>query len=294
MKLEEGKNYLFRVSKTTWFEGEEYLVLSGPSGVRFMMLADRYKSYNIDIGSEITCRIDKINCKGEVFLEPQHPYYKEGSVYQFEIIGNDIRIDRVGNKHNVFIVVDWNNNEVSVPESLLEGSTSKVGMKVDLKVERISKGRILFTGMVEAKRSEKEEGLTIYDFRVIEEVKGLDGRLYYLVSDADLTKYTVPSEYYRHYGIVPGIEFKGRFIKYKAGEEVRIEPINPFFNPGDIYPFIVEDIVELTTGRGVITLVSDSHGHTHKVDGDLGLKKGDPVNLIVERIRKGWPLLRQL
>lgn len=30
------------------------------------------------------CRVDKINCKGEVFLEPHNPYYTEGESFPFD------------------------------------------------------------------------------------------------------------------------------------------------------------------------------------------------------------------
>lgn len=291
MKLEEGKKYQFRVVKTIEFEEKEFFLLEGKDSRRYLMPAERYRNYHIGPGKSIICRVDKINCKGEVFLEPDHPYYMEKRPYLFRVSGYDTRIDRSGKIHNVVLVNDVDENEISVPEEILSNSRPVKGESVELVIGRIAKGKIEFEGMPEIDHGEREEDELLVDFSITEEMKGMDGRNYFLVEQGG-SVYTIPVDYYSHYGLKQGSAFKGRFIRYKAGAEVRIEPVNPFFIQGEVYKFTVREVVEVGDAKNLITVVTDNCGFSHNIDCDLGKEAGDSVMMRVERIRKGWPLLK--
>jgi hypothetical protein len=46
-----------------------------------------YKNYIIKLGEYYKFHIDKINCKGQIFLEPMHPEYRIGESYEFRVKG---------------------------------------------------------------------------------------------------------------------------------------------------------------------------------------------------------------
>jgi len=85
--LKQGDLQLFKViRKITIPTNNEYFVLQDLKGSKHLLPFELYENYDIKINSNIKCKIDKINCIGRVFLEPQHIYYKENEYYKFEYI----------------------------------------------------------------------------------------------------------------------------------------------------------------------------------------------------------------
>ena len=86
MKIEQNKAYTFLVKKEISIPGlGKQFVMGAPDGTKHLMPSKPYKKYPVKVGQEISCFIDKINCVGKIFLEPEHPYYKRGEVYEFDI-----------------------------------------------------------------------------------------------------------------------------------------------------------------------------------------------------------------
>jgi hypothetical protein len=85
-KLEEGNSYLFKVyGMVTLQDDRVYLILEDPYSIRHLLPSWYFNRYGIQQGQTITCIVDKINCTGRVYLEPEHPYYTIGSVYEFQL-----------------------------------------------------------------------------------------------------------------------------------------------------------------------------------------------------------------
>jgi hypothetical protein len=145
VKLSEGSEYEFYVEKETISpEGRNHYVLTGPDNKKYLIPVRYYSYYKIKPGRTIICRIDRINCMGRIFLEPRNPLYAEGKKYSFFIIGDKTVTDRKGRSTRVIYVSDRQRNIIEVypgtgnffPE---EGTT------VEIRIERISKGRIYLT-----------------------------------------------------------------------------------------------------------------------------------------------------
>lgn len=125
-KLTEGEAYAFRFVKlVNLSDGEDYMVLEDPFEIRHMITYSFYRKYNLQPGTEIICRVDKINCTGRVFLEPEHPHYKIGTRCDCELL----RIEKSQNDEKSFclIVQDIFGNEVimevsdEIKDNLLNG-----------------------------------------------------------------------------------------------------------------------------------------------------------------------------
>jgi hypothetical protein len=86
-ELAEGNWYQFRVHNLIQLQDDAwYYVLQDINGLKHFLPAANYQVYGIKPGDEISCKIDKINCTGRIYLEPRHPRYTEGEVYDFETV----------------------------------------------------------------------------------------------------------------------------------------------------------------------------------------------------------------
>lgn len=108
-KFSEGEWHPFRVLKTLIIPGEdEYLLVESRGGNRLLIPNKHYHNYNIAASTTIQCRIDRINCSGRVFLEPEHPFYKPGNSYSFTIIERTEAKDRKGRSITGYVLKgDW-------------------------------------------------------------------------------------------------------------------------------------------------------------------------------------------
>jgi len=86
-KLNIGENYPFTVIKHLpdpiaggWF------VLADPYGCKHLLTDEYYLNYGFEPGKSVICTVDKVNCKGKIFLEPEHPIYKPGDIAEFTFV----------------------------------------------------------------------------------------------------------------------------------------------------------------------------------------------------------------
>lgn len=86
--VEPGKQYLFKVGKTVVLgDGHRYFILKDPYGEKHYLECRHYEPWGIQQGQEIICWVDRWSTKGFYFLEPLHPVYKRGEVYDFPVSG---------------------------------------------------------------------------------------------------------------------------------------------------------------------------------------------------------------
>lgn len=112
-KLIEGETYPFQFIRIVPLsDNMNYMLMEDPYGIRHLVPYDYYDQYNLQTGSTVNCRIDKINCTGRVFLEPEHPFYQTGSTFYFEIV----RFQEADKRNSlpVYIVKDAFGNEIFV------------------------------------------------------------------------------------------------------------------------------------------------------------------------------------
>lgn len=84
--LSEGEYYIFKyLNCITMDDNNKYMVFEDEFGTKYFIEYEPYRNYSLKILSEIKCFVDKINCTGRVFLEPEHPLYVAGESYFFTI-----------------------------------------------------------------------------------------------------------------------------------------------------------------------------------------------------------------
>jgi hypothetical protein len=86
--FKEGQRFSFVITNKLVLPGtdEANLILLGPDRKKYLLAEQYYENYHLKIGQTIVCTIDKINCSGKIFLEPDHPYYKIGERYDFLVL----------------------------------------------------------------------------------------------------------------------------------------------------------------------------------------------------------------
>jgi hypothetical protein len=137
IKLAEGMWYPFRIHNHMQLQdGLWYYVLEDINGLKHFMPAGYYSNYSLKAGDKISCRIDRINCTGRIFLEPKHPLYKEGESYSFELLSYS-KADNL----TVFFVKDFYGNSIEVQQCGISESVSEAKKKVKCKVLSIKKGK---------------------------------------------------------------------------------------------------------------------------------------------------------
>jgi hypothetical protein len=286
--LREGLEYYFRIDKELVTpDNKRHFVLISPDKRKLLLPADFYYHYNFTVGKRIRCRVDRISCKGEIYLEPRNPHYREGKSYFFVVEGIETRTDNTGNEIKVFIVTDRYGRKIAVPS----GSTvSKPGKRVRLVIERISKGKLhlapnFMSGHIITLNPDQK-----YEFFVERITKGLDNEDYFVIRDPYGNSHLLMRRYYEYYGLKEGESFTGKVVRYRETGQKIIEPENPFYSVGDELEMKIA-----STGRNVIngtfTLnLKDRFGHSHCIETDK-IPAGKNVKCRVEMIKKGRLIL---
>ena len=289
-ELTEGQEYEFEVVKLLEIDhGESSYILKGPGNRKFLLPAERYAKYGIESGRSLICRVDKINCKGEVFLEPKNPWYRENYRYRFRIVEYRTMTGSALRKGKVMMVRSIADDliPVSVPAGTeLPGS----GEEIDLLVMRISKGRLHLALDRGKSGSDHLETDVDYEFEVTGSETDLDGEEYYIITDQLGVSHAIKKRYYEYYGLKEGIKFRGRVVRYRDDGSKLIEPENPFYSVGQS---IEIDIVRQERNRAdgsYYIAGTDRFGQAHEMRLRNGIK-GDRLTARVVMIRKGKPLL---
>lgn len=288
--LDEGKVYKFTIEKEIVTpDNRKCWVLTAPDKTKYLLPSAPYSGYGFKTGLEITCRIDRINCKGEIFLEPKHPFYVEGKRYDFPVVRSERCIDDSGNDITVIIVRDIYGNEI--PAIFSEDDTILIpGSVVSLVVERVYKGRPVFNRMNAGKKFGLLKYGKSYDFNVERISKGINGEEYYILTDPFGNNHTIPKKYYEHYGIKTGTLIKCRIIKYSRTSGWKIEPHNPFYEKGSVIKMELVSSSPGPDGNSFTLSLKDKHGFFHYVITEK-LPDAASVRCRVKGIKKGRPEL---
>jgi len=298
-KFTEGEKHRFTITGFTEIPGtdESYYILKNPFGGKHLLKANPYKHYHLKTGQTINCKIDKINCSGKIFLEPENPKYKEGEVYAFDLVKIIDHINSVGKKEKAAIVKDilGLENTCSLPENYMVDKKNK---KIKCKVLRIKKGQ-LFLSVPELKKIVKQPEIgKKYLFTIIN-IKPLEKNIdYYILKDEFDNLYSLKKDMYQHYGFKIGQEVECVVTKFNTDSHLKIEPVHPFYKIGKTYSFNYLRTEKDTNPMGkeeYVIIVEDIYGIETKVRStkSLFVQKQNPayIKCKVDGIRKGKAIL---
>ncbi len=234
IKIEEGKTYLFKIAGSVVSpDGQDYFILIDLNNIKHLLGKKYYSKYKFEIGQTINCRIDKINCNGKIYLEPEHPYYKQGNKYEFFFQKTKKILNSAGEKEKIALLTDVFNNKIEMPFEDLHHEL-KPGEKLKYKVKKIKKG-IIYISVTD---KDDYSGLKVnekYSFK-ISHTKTYAGKYdYFVLIDPNGCKYKIRKKFYDKYNLEPGKTVVCRLIK--DGKRKYLEPMHPFYIIGEEYDF---------------------------------------------------------
>lgn len=289
IKLEEGIIYPFEItSKIDLPDGNEYFVLKDPNNVKHLLLTRYYKKFNFKLGQTILCRIDKINCNGKIYLEPEHPHYKLGHTYEFPFQSIEDYKDNIGSLYQFAIFTDIFDNEIKLPVDVLPKKISP-GLPLKFSVSRIKKGRVyLSTNGGKEEYSHFEIGKYYY-FKIIQFRLYPGNRSFYILKGENRLTYKLRSKFFEKYDFKIGQSIQCRLIREK--KESYLEPKHPYYTIGKEYTFDIigdEYIIDYPKGKIDAYLLKNDFGkpvHIPKKNVE-GKVKNRKINCKVTDIRK--------
>ncbi len=136
--LKTGDVYKFWIIKKIKFpDGVDYFVMRDPYGEKHLLPARYYRHYNIQTKSYYNCRIDKINCQGRLFFEPEHPFFELGNTYLFYFKKIAVLISKNRNLTQYFLMKSGNGESAYLLYNpLLKPQKGKFEMYKVIKVKK--------------------------------------------------------------------------------------------------------------------------------------------------------------
>jgi len=293
-RLVEGSYHNFEILKTVELVADEpYFILKDPFGYKLMMPAAFYLRYGFKNGDIITCRIDRVNCNGRMFIEPMHPVYQEEEIYNFNIVNRFSRSGLTGKPEFCFRVEDvlgyrW---DVVVGKKKFNQYKDRT---LDCRLERVKKG-ILFLHPVigEPHLYELQKG-SEYNLKVAGEIAVPETKNHFWVLEHPNSElYPLNKKHYSHYGIKSGTLLKCRVTGFTLDGYYNLEPENPWYKLGQVYEFNTLEINRLTYLNGTVEhvlVLDDPFNEPFKmfIEEDVvnRVKSEKRVKCVVQNIRK--------
>jgi hypothetical protein len=141
--LETGNMYDLEIVRIIKIHGTGRFYLGRDvNGLKHLIAVEYYHYYGIKKGDTIRCRLDRVNCQGRFFFEPDHPVYKRGETYIFKLVSfkvnylNDEILNCRARVRDVF-GREWNTHDFRIRQPLPENLTSLSCIVVSFKKARL-------------------------------------------------------------------------------------------------------------------------------------------------------------
>ncbi len=298
--IKVGRSYLFTISGHIFLPGTHIgnWVLTGPGKKKYLLEEQHYTHYHLEIGQRIRCHVDKMNCSGKIFLEPQHPYYIARKTYDFPVSRVSEPMHLCGTTHFLVTLKDVDGRDCICMVELPEEAASNL-KHLTCRVNRIQKGVLELTVPTKRRRHLHLKQGRKYQFTV-KDVSFIGENKYYILKDTKDVSHHLLFEDYSHYDMQIDDVIEATVIRHNLHNlQCVIEPVHPYYKVGEIYPFRFLKLVKSIDAVGneqAVMLVEDRYHKTIKVkplDWQLTAGNYAPGEVLCEvtRIKKGKPML---
>jgi len=295
----EGQKFQFTISGkiTLPGTGEGNWILTGPGQKKYLLTEKYYTHYQLHTGQLIRCLIDKINCSGKIFLEPDHPFYAVGEKYDFPVLRISEPEHFTGKPYCIAWVQDLHGREWPCPVDLPNGIESRLD-HLTCRVDRIKKAELILSVRAMNNRFMTLKTGRNYQFK-IEDIRTFENEKFYVLKDKNGDFHRLSLADYIHYDLKKGDSIEATVIKYNPDGECVIEPVHRYYRIGELYPFRfvkLEKTVDVLGHLEAIIFVEDIYNQSIKVRPLSWQVEADDycpeeIYCLVQRFKKGKPVL---
>jgi len=297
-----GQRLSFDITSKITLPGTEEVnfILLGPDQKKYLLPEQYFTKYGLQVGQTINCSVDKINCSGKIFLEPEHPYYKVGERYDFLVVRISEQKDFLGKLQLTAYVKDIYNQEWPCPIAQKEPVQDGVSY-LSCKIDRIKKGTLILSLPELTDHFNHLKIGQLYNFQLVD-ILTYQQEDFYLFKDPAGNYHRLPVANYRHYGFKLGQTVEATVVKYRPNGESLIEPIHPYYKIGETYLFKFKNLEKSINPVGrleAVITVTDIYDQEIKVKPltwqmEKESYHPESISCLVQRFKKGRPVLINL
>ncbi len=264
-----------------------YYVIVDNDNCKFTIQKNSYKHYGFCLGQNIKCKLDRINCNGHIFFEPENPHYKEKTIYDFEFVEFRKIKNSLGFNEQIAVVIDFFGKEQWIHNTCKIKPTYNT---ISAVVAYIKKGKLFL--LPESLYKEILTPCKTYDFIIVDKTKLERFGNSYILNDKNGNVHVLPIEYYQSYNLKKKVWFKGIVNKISSKGFLYIEPLHPKYTIGKNYYFkVFKTITENNTNY---VFVKDCFNNVIKtLSTNTLLKPNQKVKCKVIGLKKGKPMLSE-
>lgn len=267
--LTQGSYHTFHILKTMSLGDEEnFYVMRDPLGYKVLMPAHFYTHYGFKTGQDVICRVDKINCNGRMFLEPRHPFYREGEVYDFGVVSRGIQQAITGENERFMLVRDALEQQWKV-RYFSEKSEDVHSTKVKCRIERIKKGKLYLHLLSDKDAMPLPQTGSVIDCTIVDEKTHPENhQRCFILEDTSGKKHVLKKKYYLHYRLKTVQHIRCMVHNFTEDSYAFLEPENPWYKIGEEYIFKPLEIQRLHFSNGslqYVLVLDDPHNEPVKV-----------------------------
>lgn len=235
--LNEGVTYPFIVKGLVknMDELSSSWILEDPYGAKHLVETASYHGYHFESGEKIYCKVDHINCSGQIYLEPPHPFYSEGKAYEFKMIGIEPLTSESGYVQPAVKLEGINGIICFIPLGIrpIPVINDKI---IRCHIDVISKGQIFLshplinpkTGII------KHE---IYELSIADIFTNQKKKAYFVLADSFGELFFIEAGSYSHYHLKKGQTIRCEAIRISGNGSWVMEPLHPYYCAGNTYKF---------------------------------------------------------
>ena len=281
IQLLEGQMHTFTISGDVKLpDGLKCFKLKDPNGLQHLLPMTGYEEYGFKQGTKIQCCIDKINCTGQIYLEPKHPHYERGNCYDFTLV----RIDPGRNDELQAVLKDKLGKDILLPADDLPESI-QAGDSVKCKVDRIKRGELFITPCGSEQLLDHYKKGTVISLTLKTTRTYSGNREFYIFCDAAKNRFLIRKKFYRKYGFSTG-DVVDCEVKEFEGNRF-LEPLHPVFRKGYTYEFIIlgEDVITVYPNRKIpVFNLRNPYGKSIVLKKEAVLKENLVDNMVICKV----------
>ena len=291
--FEEGQEYVFMVSNRIQLppDDENFFILISAFNTKHLLPEKNYVKYHIEPGQRLRCRIDKINCTGKIFLEPEHPVYKEKEIYDFPVKRMERIVNSEGKQELMILLEDCWHNEIFMNASTTEATEQKT---IKCQVDRIKKGKLYLHPAIKATYTANYDIGREYEFAVDSIVTLAEDEEYYVLKDGSGNVHYLRKKYFKDYNFSVGSVIKCRLTAQPEMFRHYLEPAHPRYKIGEVYDFLysgTESYINESGEEVTKIMVSDGSEKDFFVScdffSDRHTEPGSTVRCLLRNIKMG-------